>query len=61
MFMVSALRLQSPLYSCVNMGEILLPEIGSSTADFLQLASQIRVQLFQCVRLRAGGFFRSHI
>lgn len=60
-FMISTLRLQSPINSCENLGEILLPEIGSSAADFLQFASQIRVQLFQCVGLWAGGLLGSHI
>lgn len=39
----------------------LVPEVGRSAADFLQFASQIRIQLFLCVGLRAGGFLGSHV
>lgn len=39
----------------------LAPEVGRSAADFLQFASQIRIQLFLCVGLRAGGFLGSHV
>lgn len=57
----SPLRLQSPLRSCENIGDVLLPEIGCSAADFLKFASQIRVQLFLCVGLWAGVFLGSDV
>lgn len=48
-------------HSCENTLEVLLPKIGSTAADFLQIALQIGVQFLQCVEVKSGFFLWSHI